>query len=178
MHRRTGILVAAATLLLAACTNTEPQSGFPDSGVDGGNVPNQFAEGGFSEGGNEPGDAQPTLVCGNGVKNEATELCDDGNTMNGDGCSASCLLEGSSEIEPNSGIGNATPMNAHDDASMMGFYWFDGDKARQVVGWVPTPGFLCIPTKPHESSTAGASNVFWASVHNQFFTMISVPDAQ
>lgn len=74
-------------------------------------------------------------------------------------------------------IGTAIPMNAHDDATMMGFYWFDGDKARQVAGWVPTPGFLCIPTKPQENSTAGASNVFWASVHNQFFTMISVPDA-
>ena len=81
------------TYVFAACTNTEPQSGFPDSGVDGGNVPNQFAEGGFSEGGNEPGDAQPTLVCGNGVKNEATELCDDGNTKSGDGCTDNYRVE-------------------------------------------------------------------------------------
>ncbi|MFO0723743.1 MAG: DVUA0089 family protein [Myxococcota bacterium] len=49
--------------------------------------------------------------CGDGFISGA-EVCDDGNTMNGDGCSASCLLEGSSEIEPNSGIGNATPITA------------------------------------------------------------------
>lgn len=74
-------------------------------------------------------------------------------------------------------IGTATPMNAHDDATMMGYYWFDGSKARQVLGWVPTPGFMCIPSKPHETSTEGASNVVWAAIQNQFFTLITVPDS-
>jgi cysteine-rich repeat protein len=46
--------------------------------------------------------ACPTPVCGNG-KLEAGEQCDDGNTKNGDGCSASCMIEtsvcGNSKIE-------------------------------------------------------------------------------
>lgn len=74
-------------------------------------------------------------------------------------------------------VGTATPMNAHDDGTMMGYYWFDGSKARQVLGWVPTPGFMCIPSKPTESSTEGVSNVVWAAIQNQFFTLISVPNS-
>jgi cysteine-rich repeat protein len=38
--------------------------------------------------------------CGNGVA-ELGELCDDGNMISGDGCSASCVFEGPSEMEPN-----------------------------------------------------------------------------
>jgi len=35
-----------------------------------------------------------TPVCGDGTVNfPAGELCDDGNTVNGDGCSATCLVE-------------------------------------------------------------------------------------
>lgn len=41
---------------------------------------------------NNDGDCAP--VCGNGVV-EMGEQCDDGNTNDGDGCDASCLLEGS-----------------------------------------------------------------------------------
>lgn len=74
-------------------------------------------------------------------------------------------------------IGTATPINAHDDGTMMGLYWYDGSKARQVLGWVPTPGFLCIPSKPIEMVTEGASNVVWAAINNQFFTLITVPDS-
>src|SRR5437899_6093868 len=36
-------------------------------------------------------------TCGNGVV-EGTEECDDGNTVSGDGCSASCQLENTSAI--------------------------------------------------------------------------------
>ncbi|MFT3769306.1 MAG: DVUA0089 family protein [Minicystis sp.] len=39
-------------------------------------------------------------VCGDGIK-QAAEQCDDGNTVSGDGCSATCILEGTTEVEPN-----------------------------------------------------------------------------
>ncbi len=39
----------------------------------------------------------PPPTCGNGVV-EGTEECDDGNTMNGDGCSSTCQLENTSAI--------------------------------------------------------------------------------
>jgi len=49
--------------------------------------------------------------CGDGVVS-GTDVCDDGNTMNGDGCSSSCLLEGNSEVEPNGTTSSATPVTA------------------------------------------------------------------
>jgi len=52
----------------------------------------------------------PVDICGNGVLETGVgEACDDGNTANGDGCSATCALEGNvfSEVEPNGSIGTA-----------------------------------------------------------------------
>ncbi len=40
------------------------------------------------------------IGCGNGIQ-EAGETCDDGNAVNGDGCSAQCAFEGTPETEPN-----------------------------------------------------------------------------
>ena len=34
----------------------------------------------------------PPILCGDGVP-EGAELCGDGNTVDGDGCSSTCLLE-------------------------------------------------------------------------------------
>ncbi len=47
--------------------------------------------------------------CGDGII-AGTETCDDGNTMSGDGCSATCGFEGPSELEPNNTRANATPL--------------------------------------------------------------------
>jgi cysteine-rich repeat protein len=41
------------------------------------------------------------IVCGDGTQTAVYEECDDGNTANGDGCSATCQVEGSLELEPN-----------------------------------------------------------------------------
>src|SRR5687768_16436413 len=41
------------------------------------------------------GDDDPSATCGNGAV-EGTEVCDDGNATNGDGCSSSCTTEQSS----------------------------------------------------------------------------------
>lgn len=47
--------------------------------------------------------------CGDGVVQPATEQCDDGNTVVGDGCNATCQAEAPYEIEPNGTLMTATP---------------------------------------------------------------------
>ncbi len=50
-----------------------------------------------------------TRVCGDGIRNTATpEACDDGNTINGDGCSSTCTLE----VGTTPGFTCLTPANA------------------------------------------------------------------
>lgn len=48
-------------------------------------------------------------VCGNGYVDGTTEVCDDGNTTAGDGCDATCQIEGTifTEIEPNGSTATA-----------------------------------------------------------------------
>lgn len=45
--------------------------------------------------------------CGNAVQ-EGAEECDDGNTLNGDGCNQTCEFEGLREVEPNGTFATAT----------------------------------------------------------------------
>ena len=42
----------------------------------------------------------PAAVCGNRIR-EGTEECDDGNTVDGDGCSAECAGEAATSGSPN-----------------------------------------------------------------------------
>ncbi|MBI2128671.1 PQQ-binding-like beta-propeller repeat protein [Candidatus Woesearchaeota archaeon] len=48
------------------------------------------------------------IRCGDGIK-EGSEECDDGNTVSGDGCSASCAIEGSGGGGSGGGGGGVTP---------------------------------------------------------------------
>ncbi|MEZ4310691.1 MAG: DUF4215 domain-containing protein [Polyangiaceae bacterium] len=52
-----------------------------------------------------------SIVCGDGVK-APSEACDDGNTVSGDCCSATCQLEAGCEAEPNNACGAQTPLPA------------------------------------------------------------------
>ena len=40
-----------------------------------------------------PSDTAPSTACGNSIL-ESLEQCDDGNTIDGDGCSSTCQIEG------------------------------------------------------------------------------------
>ncbi len=73
-------------------------------------------------------------------------------------------------------IGTATPMNGHDKGDSLGVDWFNGSSSSQGIGWISTPGFLCMPSTPRAEFSAGESNVVWAAAHNQFFAVIAVPD--
>ncbi|MCC6996825.1 MAG: DUF4215 domain-containing protein [Deltaproteobacteria bacterium] len=71
-----------------------------------------FAAAGCAASSDDPGNGSP--VCGNG-KLESGEICDDGNTTGGDGCSARCLMERSL-----CGNGNVDPGEVCDDGNTAG----------------------------------------------------------
>ncbi len=50
--------------------------------------------------------AGPGLRCGDRVRDEMREQCDDGNTANGDGCSSTCVLERGGAPGPDGGMGD------------------------------------------------------------------------
>ena len=93
----TFILSGAAAFFLA-CGTDDGGSQFPgQTANDEAGASSSGASSGFldqGEGGTGPGaEAGPASACGNGVKNADTEICDDGNTKSGDGCSSTCRVE-------------------------------------------------------------------------------------
>ena len=74
-------------------------------------------------------------------------------------------------------IGTATPMSENDQAMLMGLQWFNGEEAEVVnSSWFANKTLGCFPGQERTQYVAGASNVVWTSVQNQFFTMIVIPD--
>ncbi|MDA1275298.1 MAG: membrane protein insertase YidC [Verrucomicrobia bacterium] len=74
-------------------------------------------------------------------------------------------------------VGSATPMTKNDQAMYMGLQWYNGTKAETVnESWFANKTLGCFPGNPRTQYAAGASNVVWTSVQNQFFTMIVIPD--
>jgi len=77
-------------------------------------------------------------------------------------------------------IGTATPMsNSKDESRTMGTFWFNGAKAAHIQSdWFANRSILsCIGQggAPRTEFQDGSSNVVWAAVHNQFFTLAIVP---
>jgi YidC/Oxa1 family membrane protein insertase len=75
-------------------------------------------------------------------------------------------------------IGTATPMGQRDETLHLGLEWFNGnDTVKITEAWFANKKLGCLPGTPRTEYRAGLSNVFWAAVHNQFFTIIAVPEA-
>jgi YidC/Oxa1 family membrane protein insertase len=79
-------------------------------------------------------------------------------------------------------IGTATPMGPDDKDAVqnVGLMWYDGaDKQEIAASWFDNASFLsCVGVsakQPRSEYLAGTSNVFWASVHNQFFALVAMP---
>ena len=74
-------------------------------------------------------------------------------------------------------IGTATPIGPKDLALTMGAQWYDGSQSQQIgKGQFTGRSVGCsASTLVRTEFVAGASNVVWAAVNNQFFTMIAVP---
>lgn len=76
-------------------------------------------------------------------------------------------------------FGSSTPIGKRDETLMMGLQWYDRDSAQTVDNaWFQNHPMGCglFPERPRVEYVAGSSNVFWGAVHNQFFTMIAVPN--
>lgn len=77
-------------------------------------------------------------------------------------------------------VGTATPMsNVQDESNTMGLFWYNGSKAEHVQpSWFANRSILsCVGMggAPRTEYQNGASNVFWAAVHNQFFALAVIP---
>ncbi len=103
------------------------ENGFPCNQTPPGDVDDASCQSGLCDTtGGQPGTCEPANQCGNSVR-EGTEVCDDGNLTNGDGCESTCKLSlgepcttdmqcqsgecdetGSMTCEPAIGCGNGT----------------------------------------------------------------------
>jgi len=74
-------------------------------------------------------------------------------------------------------LGTATPIDRRDDGTYLGVQWYDGGKAQFInQGWFANKTLGCLPGTPRALfESLGESNVVWAALHNQFFTLIAVP---
>lgn len=73
-------------------------------------------------------------------------------------------------------IGTATPMGMDDDGMAVGLMWYDGGKQKDITqAWFDNKTLGCFPGVPRSVYREGQSNVVWASVHNQYFTMVTMP---
>ena len=72
--------------------------------------------------------------------------------------------------------GTATPLNALDDETLVGFYWYDGNKDHHAdQAWFANRTLGCIPGTPREEYREGMNNVVWSAVVNQFFGLVVMP---
>ena len=76
-------------------------------------------------------------------------------------------------------VGTATPMGPDDDGLYLGALWCDGTNSPQdcaVSYFSPsTTTFFVFPRTPKTVYQEGTGNVAWAAVHNQFFTLMAMP---
>jgi YidC/Oxa1 family membrane protein insertase len=75
--------------------------------------------------------------------------------------------------------GAATPLTDTEAQNVRGLYWYNGEKAAHVdPGWFANrSAWSCVgmPSTPRHLYEAGASNVVWTAVHNQFFALAVMP---
>lgn len=73
-------------------------------------------------------------------------------------------------------VGTANPMSPRDNSIVEGFMWYNGIKVEDVnAAWFANRTFGCLPGTPRTEYVGGASNVMWAAVYNQFFTLVAMP---
>ncbi len=74
-------------------------------------------------------------------------------------------------------LGTATPMNPDDRGTRyIGMMWSIADSTHDMMGpsYFSKSGFACMPRTPPAEYRVGQTNIAWAAVHNQFFTLAVV----
>ena len=97
----------------------------------------------------EPSNSEPEPFCGDGTLDEGEE-CDDGGTVNGDGCDSYCIIE--SQPQPTCGDGNLDSGEQCDDGNQTNS---DGCSSSCTTeggggGWIPT----CNPISVNNGTVA------------------------
>ena len=73
-------------------------------------------------------------------------------------------------------VGTASASGPKDDPMMTGVYWYNRAKMEEVMEtWFANRAGGCGPSNPRSEYEGGDSNVVWAAVHNQFFTLAAIP---
>ena len=76
-------------------------------------------------------------------------------------------------------VGTATPMGPDDNGMYLGAMWYNGTNTPTdcTLSYfnTNTTTFFVFSRTPKAIFEAGAGNVVWAAVHNQFFTLIAMP---
>jgi YidC/Oxa1 family membrane protein insertase len=68
--------------------------------------------------------------------------------------------------------GTATPMGPRDDMSVMGVFWYNGQKPEHIEhSWFNDGGGWFKKSAPRLSYASGPNRILWAAAHNQFFTL-------
>lgn len=70
-------------------------------------------------------------------------------------------------------IGTAMPMDVDDNGMYVGMMWYDGSGIQDIAPSWFAGGWFSGPAKTQY--LMGSSNVFWAAIHNQFFTLLAMP---
>lgn len=73
-------------------------------------------------------------------------------------------------------VGTATPMNPLDRGVGEGLLWYNGENSKEIgAGWFANRTLGCLPGTPRTDYRADQTNIVWAAVHNQFFTLVVMP---
>jgi YidC/Oxa1 family membrane protein insertase len=73
-------------------------------------------------------------------------------------------------------VGTATPVGLDDDLNRLGSYWYNGTSAGHMTSsFFSDTTMGCFRRTPPSEYRAGATNVQWAALHNQFFTLAVMP---
>ncbi len=74
-------------------------------------------------------------------------------------------------------IGTANAIGLNEDPLVVGVYWYNGTKLEDLKdAWFVNSSLGgCVPGSPRSEYQGGASDVVWAAVHSQFFTLATIP---